>query len=187
VLGALGRLPSGAPPDHALSREAFEAVARESRESTAHLMTLSALLELNTGLPFALEAEDLEGVAPEERLEVFLGRVEELAPEVDRTMMERLVIQYEDQIRAQHAYQLRPLDAPVLLVEPETPHAGLLAAQIRPYARTLTARRLPLGAQDERGRAIAARFGGLQGHYRSMRDETFVAGLAREVERVLEG
>jgi hypothetical protein len=187
VLGALGRLPSGAPPDHALSREAFEAVARESRESTAHLMTLSALLELNTGLPFALETEDLEGVAPEERLEVFLGRVEELTPEVDRTMMERLVIQYEDQVRAQHAYQLRPLDAPVLLVEPETHHAGLLAAQLRPYAGRLTARRLPLGAQDERERGVSARFGGLQGHYRSMRDETFVVGLAREVERVLEG
>ena len=77
-------------------------------------------------------------------------------------------------------------DGRVLLVEPTSKYAGLVATLLRPYLRRLTARRVPLGAPSRREREISDRFGALVTHYRSMRDDTFVAGLARAIEPFLD-
>jgi amino acid adenylation domain-containing protein len=183
VIGTLDRDGRGAGPG--FTPEGVRAVTREARESGPHLKRLSGLLELNTGLPLALSDDDLEGVPPEDRLHVLLARMGEVAPEVDPEMIERLAVQYEIQVRLHHAYRLRRYAGRVLLVEPESPHAGLLAAQLRPWVGRLTARVLPLGPASPGVRALAPRFGGLEAHYRSMRDERFVSGLARELEAAL--
>jgi hypothetical protein len=106
-------------------------------------------------------------------------------PEVERESLERIVIQYGLQIRAQHAWRPSRYDGRVLLVEPQTSYAGLTAALLRPYVRDLRAVKVPLGAPSPRTREITARFGALVPHYRSMRDDTFVAGLARELDAEL--
>ena len=67
-------------------------------------------------------------------------------------MIERVAVQYELQVRTHHAYRLRRYDGRVLLVEPESPHAGVLAALLRPYVPHLRARVVRPGAPSDRGR-----------------------------------
>ena len=179
------RTPEPTAPDTALGEEEFARVSREAVTSSGHLSALSALFELNSGVPVTLTEADFEGVEPERRLDRFVERVRERMPEVERESLERIVIQYGLQIRAQHAWRPSRYDGRVLLVEPQTSYAGLTAALLRPYIRDLRAVKVPLGAPSPRTREITARFGALVPHYRSMRDDTFVAGLARELDAEL--
>jgi hypothetical protein len=178
--------PEPDPPDTALGPDELERTAAEARQSPGHLASLSALFELNSGLPFTLTEAELAGLEPDRRLDAFAERVRERMPEVERESLERIVVQYGLQIRAQHAWRPSRYDGRVLLVEPRTPYAGLTASLLRPYLRDLRAVKVPLGPPSERVREITARFGALVPHYRSMRDETFVAGLAAELDAELE-
>lgn len=180
ALGIGTRAASYAP-----SEEEAAAAAEQARTGRGHLMNLAALLELNTGLPYALVEDDFDGVPPDEYLRVLTDRVAEVTPEVDPERIERLVVQYAVQARAQHAYHLRPYRGRVVLVEPETRYAGLVVELLRPWIRDLDARKIPIGPPSTRERIITKRFGALATHFRSMRDETFARGLAREVREVL--
>jgi hypothetical protein len=170
-----------------VSPEEMERVARGSTQGKGHLMNVAALLELNTGLPFSLSEEDFEGKDPKEHLQVFLSKVETLTPDVDLETMKRILVQYNLQLLAQHAYQLRTYQGQVLLVEPSTKYSGLLKALFRPYIKQLQVRQVRLAPPTGRTRAIADRFGALEAHYRSMRDDEFVKGLAAEMDPFLSG
>jgi hypothetical protein len=172
--------------DHAFSQEQVRRITEETTRGTPHLLAVAALLELNTGLPFALAESDFAGKTPQQRLAVLQARVAELMPDVDADGIRRLVVQYELQVRSQHAYELRPYDGPVLLVEPETPYAGLAALQLRPHVRELRARTVELGPPSRRERQLVERFASLQAHYRSMRDDRFVHGLADNLAPLLD-
>ena len=114
-----------------------------------------------------------------------MSRVAEVAPEVDPDMIDRMVVQYELQVRAQHRYRLARYEGPVLLVEPESPYAGLVHSLLRPHVAQLRHRVLPLGPVSADTERLLRRFGSLQGHYRCMRDGPFVAALARELDEWL--
>jgi len=145
---------------------------------------LSALLELNTDLPFALSETELRQVEPERYLDVLIRRVKSLTPEVDPDMIENTVIQYQLQVRAQHQYRLLRYDGPVLVCEPSGPHGDLLAAQFRPYVRDLRVCALELGAPSDRTIVLSETFSErIRSHYLSMRDEVFAKRLAEEVEK----
>jgi hypothetical protein len=171
--------------DLTLSAERVEGVAKESHEGKGHLMNVAALLELNTGLPFTLSEEDFQDKTPDEHLAVFLSKVEALTPDVDLETMKRILVQYNLQLLAQHAYQLQTYDGRVLLIEPSTRYSGLLKALFRPHVKDLQVRRVPLAPPTGRTQVISDRFGALEAHYRSMRDDQFVNGLAAEIDRVL--
>ncbi len=179
------RHPSAGPPVMPSEEEVARLAAGATRDS-GHLQNFAALLELNTGLPFMLTEADFAGVPPDDYLRVLTGRVASLMPEVDAAAIERIVVQYQFQVRAQHAYELQPYDGRVLLVEPKTRYRGIARAHLRPYVRNLQARAVSLGEPSERIRTVIERFGAIESHYRSMRDDRFVAGLAREIERVLD-
>jgi len=154
-------------------------------ESAGHLAALSALLELNTGLPLTIDARELAALPPEQRLRQFQDRLADHLPEVDGRMMERIVNQYPSQVRAHNAYRIRPYRGRVVLVEPRTPYAGLLRLLLAPYVEAVDSAILGLGEPDARTREITARFGTLASHYRCMRDETFTTELAGKIDRVL--
>lgn len=174
-----GEHPVPSPDEHRQQRE-------EAIHARGRLMALAALMELNTGLPLDLSDADIPTQPPESTLRALQDRVAQLMPGVDAETIERIAIQYPMQTRAQQAYVLRPCDAPVLLVEPLTPYAGLVESQLRPYLARMRAVRLELGVADERVRAISARFGALAPHYLSMRDDKFAAALGRELDLALE-
>ena len=180
------RLRSPAPVnDHRFPEEEYEALARELKSSREHLVNLSRLMELNTDLPYGLDQEVIEDPESADWLQLLKLRVAELTPGADMESIERIAVQYQLQVRTHHAYRLSSYGGNVLLVEPESRYAGILAALIRPYARRLTARRAPLGEPTERIRELTASFGGLTAHYRCMRDETFVRALADELAPLL--
>jgi len=168
-----------------LTRDQLRARMSEARQSKGGILNLSALFELNTGLPFTLEPEDLERVDAGEALDVFLTRAAALGSDLDARWIARIVEQYPLQVGAQHHYDLRPYTGDVLLIEPETPYGGLLALLLRRYMPKLEAVQVPLGAPSERVRSITERFGPLAAHYRCMRDPEFVQGAARLVEQRL--
>jgi amino acid adenylation domain-containing protein len=177
-------------PEHrdepALSQEEFGLMSASALRDRNHVMNLAALLELNTGLPIALSDAQLDGVAPEGFLGVLAARVASVAPHMDAATIERIAIQYPLQVRAQHQYELRRYDGPVLLVEPVSHYAGLIATLLRPYVRDLRVRAVTLGVPTEREAALVSRFGRMETHYRSMRDDEFVAGLARVLDAALD-
>lgn len=166
-----------------------EASPRELMEKAVrtphHILSLSALLELNTGVPYALERGDLREVPPERYLEVLKERVRALTPEVDLEALERVVLQYPLQVKAQESYRLRPYDGDVLVVEVAAPYAGLMATQLRPYVRALDSRTLPLGDPEPRTLQLAERWGPTAPHFLSMRNDRFVEGLAKELDALL--
>ncbi len=180
LLGS-GRDQPPAPPSLADVQELSRAATRDR----GHLQTFAALLELNTGLPLSLDAADFAHESPDGYLRVLQARIASLMPEVDPATIERIVIQYGFQVRAQHAYRLRPYDGSVLLVEPATRYRGIASAHLRPYVKKMRVRAVPLSEPAERIRVITDRFGALEAHYRSMRDDQFVNGLAREIEPLL--
>lgn len=161
-------------------------MAENARRDRTHLLTVSTLLELNTGLPFALTESDFAGLDPDQYLGVLLARASRLMPDVDPAMLSRIVSQYPLQVRAQHAYQLRPYDGPVFLVEPRTRYAGLLVELLRPYLQNLLAFTIEISRPSRRNAEISARFGALEAHYRGMRDNRFVEGLSVLIEPALE-
>lgn len=171
--------------DHAFSAKEAREIAEYALRSKRHLKSLSALLELNTGLPFSLSEDDFSGKAPGQYLSILQSRVLETSPDVDPDTIERIAVQYELQVRTQHAYRLPPFDGRVLLVEPATRYRGLLEAQLRPHARNMRARAVELAPPSERTREICGRFGSLEPHFRCMRDDRFVQGLAEELDPFL--
>jgi amino acid adenylation domain-containing protein len=172
--------------DDAPSQAEYEEIAAHNTRARAHLLSVSSLFELNTGLPFTLTEADFAAASADEALAVFKSRVGSLMPEVDPESIERILIQYGLQIRAQHAFQLRSYEGQVLLVEPGSRYAGLTRLLLRPHMRKLRARTVRLGEPSARTREISERFGALEAHYRSMRDDVFVEGLARELDLLLE-
>jgi len=185
-----GRLPNIRPSDGAgggpLSADEFQRRATQARTDKAHILALSALLELNTGLPFTLVDADLSAVAKDQYLSVLLARVKALAPDVDPAAIESIVVQYYLQTRSHHAYRPRRYKGNVLLFEVEGPYIGLVASQLRAYVRGLRTVGVPLGPQSERTRMVVERLSRpLRLHYLSMRDDTFVGKLAEALEPLL--
>lgn len=172
----------GSPEAAAPSPGEVEKLMKKASRDPHELLSFSALLELNTGIPYTLEPSDFDGVPPEGRLAVLLGRVRELTPDVDLESMERIFLQYPMQVRAQHAYQLRPYEGRVLLIEAATRHAGLIRAQLRPYVRHLQAEVLEVGEPSDRMRTVSERFGAITAHFRCMRDDRFVDALAKRLD-----
>lgn len=165
---------------------AFERFATAVRRDRGHLQRLSVLLELSTGLPLALTAADFADAPADGYLERLMNRFRTAGSGLEPETLDRMVVQYELQVRAQHAYRLKPYDGPVAVFAPESPHAGFLAAQLGPYVRRLEARSLPIGAPTPRARELTAIFSpGIRPHYLCMRDDTFTAALAEQVDRLL--
>lgn len=185
----LGFLPWRASPRTANglspSREEFARLAAATKRNKEHLRAFAALLELNTGLPLALDDADFADMPADDFLKVLEARVTGVMPDVDPASIERIVVQYELQVRSQHAYMLQPYDGRVLLLEPATRYAGLLEPLLRPYTKKLQARAIALGEPTARTRELTAQFGPLASHYRSMRDDQFVEGIARAIDDVL--
>ncbi|MGH7671039.1 MAG: AMP-binding protein [Gemmatimonadaceae bacterium] len=185
---ALGTRRRPAPAnDFTPSAEEARRLTGAAVRDAGHLLSFAALLELNTGLPFALTEADFAGVPPDGYLGVLQARIATLMPDVDPTSIERTVVQYTFQVRAQHAYELQAYDGCVLLVEPATRYRGVTTAHLRPYVRKLQVRAIKLSEPPSRIQTITDQFGAIAAHYRSMRDDQFVNGLAREIERVLDG
>lgn len=148
------------------------------------LLSLSALLELNSGIPYALDAEDLDRVEPDDYLGVLRARIEALSPEVDFEPIERVVQQYPLQLRAQEAYRLQPYDGEVLLMRASSA-TRLVPVQLKPYVARVHGKCLPVGQPSARTGRIAARWGRSAAHFRCMRDDDFVAALAEELDALL--
>lgn len=160
---------------------------KRTLENPQHILQLSVLLELNTGLPLALTRQELDRLAPMEYLDALVATLRANVPGVDAGTIERLAVQYAMQVCTQHQYRLRRLDCPVVLFEPDGPHCGLLGAQLMPYAAKLFAVRVPWTAPTGRIRELAACFSAsLQPHYLSMRDDTFAHNVAQQLDRLLD-
>jgi amino acid adenylation domain-containing protein len=173
----------GSTPSTEAERRALMERAVRNRSG---LMDLAVLLELNTGRPFTLEEADFPRDGATDDLDVLQARVAQLAPELDADRLARIVRQYPLQVHAQHHYRLSPFDGRVLLFEPRSRHAGLIATLLRPYLPRLRAMVIPLGEPSPRVQAIASRFGALGAHYRCMRDATFVNGVAAALTQALD-
>jgi amino acid adenylation domain-containing protein len=172
--------------DTSWSDDDYRQFAKNALCEKSRVMTLSSQLELNTGLPVALEESDFSGASEAEYFGILQSRVENNIPGLDRSTLKNISVQYEFQTSAQRAYQLGTYDSPVLIVAAASPIAGLLAAQLRPYVKNLTACVLKLGPASGRTREICERLGHWESHFRSMRDDTFVMGLAAELDPLLE-
>ena len=160
----------------------YEALARELTSKREHLVNLSRLMELNSGMPFKLDEEAVPDPGSADWMELLKERVHAVSPEVDLDNIERIAVQYQIQVRTHHAYRLSRYDGEVLLVEPRSRYSGILAALLRPYIRRLTSRQIALGEPSDRVRELTSSFGGLTAHYRCMRDDRFVAELAELLE-----
>jgi len=172
--------------DFAFSREEFAALQRELMTNQKHLLQVSALMELNTGLPLALDPADLAALEPEQYFDAFFAKIGAAIPDVDRAMIERLVVQYQLQVRSQHRYRLQWYDGAIELFDPAGPWFGLLPLLFAPYVRDLSVHRVALGAPDDRTRELGKRFSNsVRSHFLSMRDDAFVAAVAREIEKRL--
>jgi len=172
--------------DFAFSREEFAALQRELMANRKHLLQVSALMELNTGLPLALKPEDLAPLEPEQYFDAFFAKISGAIPDVDREMIERLVVQYQLQVRSQHRYRLQWYDGAIELFDPAGPYFGLLPLVFQPYVRDLSVHRVALGALDDRTRELGKRFSNsVRSHFLGMRDDAFVASVARELEKHL--
>lgn len=186
----LGLLPHSGPSDRAgrdgLSAQEVERRSAQARTDKGHILALSALLELNTGLPFTLDDRELSRAPADQYLPLLLARVRAVAPDVDPATIVNIAIQYYVQSRAQHSYRLRRYQGNVDLFEVEGPFQGLVAAQLRPYVRKLRVFGVAVGAQSERTRQVAERLSRpLRQHYLSMRDDAFVGKLAEALEPLL--
>ncbi|MDE2149545.1 MAG: AMP-binding protein [Gammaproteobacteria bacterium] len=173
--------------DAALADERFVRAATDSGKSRKHILRLSALLELDSGRPLALDPSELAQVPPDRYLDTLLARVLRVTPEADPQTLRNLAIQYNFQVKTQHRYRLRRYDGKLAMFEPEGPCSGLLAAQFRPYVGGLTVHKIKLGTPSERTRAL----GGLlspriQSHFLCMRDDVFAATLAETLAVLLQ-
>jgi amino acid adenylation domain-containing protein len=169
----------------ALSPQQFQQLAAETVAARGHLMALAALTELNSGLPVDLSDAEIPAAPEDSTLRALQARMVAALPGIDAETIERIAIQYAVQLRAQAAYTIAPYDGPAMLVEPVSLYAGLLESQLRPYFPRLRVVRLALGTPDPRTERIAKRFGTLAPHFLCMRDDTFAASLARELDGAL--
>ncbi len=173
--------------DYAMSRQEFDRRVADVRRDQKIMKDLSSLFELNTALPFTMSDDDFSGKDPDAYLATFLSRVKTVTPDVDAETVERILVQYYClQLPATHFYRLKNYDGRVEIFEPEGPQVGLLAAYFRPYVRNLRIRVLKAGAPSARTQFVCANLSrSLRTHYRSMRDDTFVANLCAELETLL--
>ena len=170
-----------------LSAPEFEALASWASRDRDNVLRFAALLELNTGRPFAIERAELDAVAPSEYLDVLLARVARVDASIDPAMIRRAVIQYELQVKSQHHYRPQPYDGATHLFDASGPFSGLVAAHLRPYVRKLHARSLPFAGLPERERELLASFpDGLRAHFGCMRNDGFAERLAAELASALE-
>lgn len=166
--------------------EAFARFEHDVRCDPSHLRRLSVLLELSSGLPLALSEDDLAATTPDGYVGLLLERLRAAGTDVDSEVFERMVVQYEIQVRTQHGYRLRAFDGATSLFVPASPSAGIVAAQLTPYLRRLDAHVLPLGAPAQRTRELSEVFHpGIRSHFLCMRDDTFATALAAEIDRLL--
>jgi hypothetical protein len=172
----------------ALTREQFLRCAARAKTDKFHVVSLSAMLELNTGLPVALTDEELSRVQPDQYLRALIARVKAVAPDVEPLTIENIAVQYYClQTRSMRAYGVRRYEGKMVLLEPNGPLNGLLSAQLKPHARNLDVRYLKLGTLSERTRRLSESFpAGLRLHYLSMRDDEFVRNLAAALEPLLQ-
>ena len=187
LLGALIRRSARDSAGLKLNSEELERFAAGARANPGYIRGLSALLELNTGRPFSLGAAEVERAGPDGCLQLLLDRVRAVSPETDPRMIEKLVVQYELQVRSQHAYRLQRYDGDVYLFEPEGPFRGIEAAQLAPYVGSLTSVGIPVGAASAPSVLDGIFPDRIRDHYLSMRDDAFVARLAAELDRLLGG
>jgi amino acid adenylation domain-containing protein len=172
--------------DWTLSEREFDAHASWATTDRANILRFAALLELNTGRPFAIQAPELDAVAPSEYLDVLLARVARVDASIDPEVIRRTVVQYELQVKSQHRYRLQRYDGTIYMFDASGPFSGLDAAHVRPYARKLHARSLPFEGLSERARELLAPFPeGLRAHYGCMRNDRFAELLAAELEAAL--
>jgi hypothetical protein len=144
---------------------------------------ISALLELNTGLPFALSESELSDVDRDQYLPVLLSRVKSVAPDIDPGTIENILVQYDLHIRSHHAYRLQRYEGTVVLFEPDDAHRGLLPAVFRPYVKDLRYSCLKLGRQSDGTRTLSESFSAdIRAHFLSIRDDEFVRQLSEELE-----
>ncbi len=183
LVGAIRTSPG--PNNHTFSDQMVEEITRYASTKKSHIRALAGLMELNTGVPYDLADDAFLGIPAEEYLGVLLARVAELTPEVDPSTVERIAVQYELQARSQHAYELRAYDGFVWLAQARTKYLGLLEAQLRPHLKHLETQVYDLGTPTVRTAAIVERFGSLEAHFRCMRDDQFVASLAKGLDRFL--
>lgn len=170
--------------DATISADELRELWDGTRGNCAHITRVAALLELNTGLPFRLDPSEFSADG-KGCLDAFLAKVHTVAPETDLEMMERLLVQYELQVRMQHRYHLRPYGGRVHLFEPEGPYRGLEAAQLAPYVSRLHARGFPVANAGARSVLDDAFPDRIRTHYLCMRDDVFVGHLARALEGLL--
>ena len=172
--------------DFAFTRQQFLELEAELRANRKHILQLSALLELNTGLPIAFTPQELAELEPGRYFDALLARMETLVPDVDKEMLGRLVVQYQLQVRSQHQYRLQWFDGALVLFDPAGPYNGLLAALFRPYVDRLLVRKAALGTPTDRVRELGRLFSNsLRSHFLSMRDDAYVQTVARELDKLL--
>jgi len=172
--------------DFVFTPEQVLQLERQAKTSRQSVLGLSALMELNTGLPVALAREDLAGLEPEHYFDALLARVARVAPEMGAETIERIAVQYGQQVRAQNLYRLQRYDGDVVLFDPDDAYQPLVEAQLRPYVRRLVAHRVALGTLSDRARELSRYFPeAMRSHYLCMRDDAFVAGVARALDKLL--
>jgi amino acid adenylation domain-containing protein len=172
--------------DWTLSALEFEAHASWATSDRDNILRFAALLELNTGRPFAIQGPELDAAAPSAYLDVLLARVARVDASIDPEMIRRAVIQYELQVKSQHRYRPQRYDGAVYMFDAAGPFGGLPAIHMRPFVRRLYARSLPLDGLSDRARDLLAPFPeGLRAHYGCMRNDTFSQRLAAELDAAL--
>ena len=173
--------------DFRMSAEDVERRVAASRSDRKVIKDLSSLFELNTGLPFTLTDADFAGQAPDQYVATLLSRVKAVTPDVELETIERILVQYYClQLPATHFYRLKPYEGRLEIFEPASPQVGLLAAYFRPYVKNLRMRVLRIGEPSARTQLVCENLSqSLRTHYRSMRDDTFVANLAAALEPLL--
>ncbi|MEJ2542268.1 MAG: thioesterase domain-containing protein, partial [Gemmatimonadota bacterium] len=183
---AAGRILAGlTEPAQALTDREREELSRGAPYDPGLLRRLAILMELESGVPIPdLDVADGGPEAPAV-LQRFRDAVAEAHPQLDAVRLERIARQYKLQVQHQRAYALRPIAAPVLMFEPETAYAGLLATLVRPFAGRLEAHRIPVGEPPPRSAELLETFMGWRIHYWCMRDDTFARGVAAELDRIL--
>ena len=164
----------------------FARFADEVRRDPGHLQQLSAVLELTSGLPLSLSETELAATPPDGYVGLLVERFRQASYEIDPDVLDRMVVQYVLQVRAQQNYRLRPFDGEAVLVTPASPYAGFLAVQLGPYLRRSDAHVLPLGVPSERARELTRILpASWRPHFLCMRDDTFTEALAAELDRLL--
>lgn len=177
---------SSSSNDFAFTQPEYDALAATLRSDRRHIQQLSALLELNTDLPFAMMSAEIAAIPRDQLIDALRAKVNAAAPDVDAGMIERLVVQYQLQVRTQHRYRLRPFDGTLVLFDQDGPYFGLLSDLFRPYVDQLVVHRVPATPPTGRTLELAGNFSNaLRAHYLSMRNDTFARTVARELERLL--